>query len=233
MRKSMVVALVAIVAAAFAATPAFAGDPFVRSTWQPCTSDQTRANPWTVDWSSAPGVTTGAPVAAAVSFGLPDTTDQTAPGRARPVAFEYSDGYKLRAKIHKVASIATLPLFVAEYLVGTNLYNNPLTSSGSARSAHSALAASTAVLFGVNTVTGVWNLIEASKDPNRRTKRTVHGILMLIADAGFVATGATAPHSEHGRIEEGGGSRSTHRTIAITSMGIATVSYLMMLFGGN
>jgi hypothetical protein len=59
----------------------------------------------------------------------------------------------------------------------------------------------------------------------------VHGILMAVADAGFVATGLTAPESEGGEsgFESGGTSRSTHRTVAITSMGIATVAYLMML----
>jgi hypothetical protein len=85
----------------------------------------------------------------------------------------------------------------------------------------------------VNSVTGVWNLLEARKDPHKSTRRTVHSILMLVADAGFVATGLTAPEgeeSEHGfEVESGGGSRSTHRAIAFTSMGIATVAYLIML----
>jgi hypothetical protein len=141
----------------------------------------------------------------------------------RPMAFEYSDGYRVRLKIHKYASFATLPLFAAQYAVGQKLYDG--NASDSLRSAHSALAASTAVLFGVNTVTGVWNLYEGRKDPNGRTRRTVHGILMLAADAGFVATGLLAPDDEG----EGGGSASTHRTVALTSMAVATVAYLMML----
>ena len=57
-----------------------------------------------------------------------------------------------------------------------------------------------------------------------------HGILMLAADAGFVGTGALAPHRE----ERGGlpsqGNAATHRAVALTSMGVATVSYLYMLF---
>jgi hypothetical protein len=141
----------------------------------------------------------------------------------RPMAFEYSDGYRLRLKIHKYASFATLPLFVAQYAVGQKLYDG--NASDSLRSAHSALAASTAVLFGVNTVTGVWNLYEGRKDPNGGTKRKVHGFLMLAADAGFVATGMLAPDHEG----EGGGSASTHRTVALASMAVATVAYLMML----
>jgi len=234
MRKLMLMTIVVAAVAGLAESPAFAADGFARHTWPPCAAEPARANPWMVTWTPAPGGTlaaSAAPAMTAVNFGVPETADQGAQRPRRPVAFEYSEGYKIRAKIHKVASIATVPLFVAEYIVGANLYNHPGTASGSARSTHTALAASTGVLFGINTITGVWNLVEASKDPNRRTKRTIHGILMLIADAGFVATGATAPESEHGRVDDG--SRRAHRALALTSMGIATVSYLMMLFGGN
>jgi hypothetical protein len=153
-----------------------------------------------------------------------------APTQARPMAFEYSDGYRTRLKIHKYASYATLPLFIAQYAVGQKLYDGNV--SDSTRSAHSVLAASTGVLFGVNTVTGVWNLSEGRKDPNHRTKRTVHGILMLVANAGFVATGIMAPDNEdEGGEGGGGGSASTHRSVALASMGVATVAYLMMLIG--
>jgi hypothetical protein len=141
----------------------------------------------------------------------------------RPMAFEYSDGYRLRAKIHRYASYAMLPLFVTQFAVGQKLYNG--NGSDATRSLHGALATGTGVLFGVNSVTGVWNLYEGRQDPNHRTRRIVHGVLMLVADAGFVATGATAPDDEG----EGGVSRSTHRTIALTSMGVATVGYLVML----
>jgi hypothetical protein len=155
---------------------------------------------------------------------------QATPAR-RPVAFEYSEGYQKRLKIHKYASFATLPLFVAQFAVGQKLYNG--NGSDGTRTAHGILAAGTAVLFGVNTVTGVWNLSEGRKDPSHRTKRMVHGILMAVADAGFVVTGLTAPESEHEggdfAYESGGNDRSTHRAVALTSMGIATVAYLMML----
>jgi hypothetical protein len=154
--------------------------------------------------------------------GAAPTSSAQAPTSPRPMAFEYSDGYRTRLKVHKYASFAMIPLFVAQYAVGQKLYD--YEGSDSTRSAHTALAASTAVLFGVNTVTGVWNLSEGRKNPNHRTKRMVHGILMAVADAGFVATGALAPD------DEGGGNRSTHRNVALASMGVATVAYLMMLF---
>jgi len=155
---------------------------------------------------------------------------QEAPGQnepARPKVFSYSDGYFLRRKIHKYASLATVPLFIAQTIVGQNLYNG--TGSESLRGTHSGLAAGVAVLFGVNTVTGVWNLWEGSRNPSGRTKRLVHGILMLCADAGFVATGALAPDDEGGFGRPAGGGRSTHRTVALLSMGVATVGYLYML----
>jgi len=154
-----------------------------------------------------------------------------APPARRPMAVEYSEGYRTRLKIHKYASWATLPLFVAQFAVGQKLYNG--NGSDSTRSLHGVLAGGTAVLFGVNTVTGVWNLSEGRKDPNHRTKRMVHGILMGLADAGFVATGIMTPHHEHEgdfTYQSGGGtSPSTHRAVALTSMGVATVAYLMML----
>jgi len=185
------------------------------------------------DLSPADGLatTTSLASAAAALFDSQATGGSQTPPARRPVAFEYSEGYRTRLKIHKYASFATLPLFVAQFAVGQKLYNG--NGSDGSRTAHGILAGTTAVLFGVNTVTGVWNLSEGRKDPSHRTKRMVHGILMAVADAGFVATGIMTPHHEHDEgglfVESGGTSKSTHRAVALTSMGIATVSYLMML----
>jgi hypothetical protein len=150
----------------------------------------------------------------------------------RPVAVEYSDAYRVRARIHRIASIAALPLFAAEGFVGQSLYANP---SSARRSAHLALAAGIGGLFAVNAVTGVWNLVEARKDPNGRGRRMLHGVLMLAADAGFLATAALGPgDGEDGqRVERGRGSASAHRAMAFTSLGLATAGYLVMLFGGR
>jgi hypothetical protein len=60
---------------------------------------------------------------------------------------------------------------------------------------------------------------------------------MLAASGGFFVTAATGPHNEFGDQEgsgDGGGSHgsaSLHRGIAFTSIGLATASYLIMLFG--
>ena len=153
------------------------------------------------------------------------------PGRLK--AIEYSDAYAVRLKIHEIASYAELPLFAAEYLLGEKLLRdqrNDVNQGGedggsrsSARGAHSAVAAGLGVLFTVNTVTGGWNLYESRKDPSGRTRKWLHTITMLAADAGFLWTAAAA----EGARESNAGAR-THRTRAIASMSLATASTIMM-----
>jgi hypothetical protein len=207
---------------AVAATPSF--------TAAACVADAAR-DPWAVQFGAA---TRPAPLALPAVPPALAFEDQGTSGR-RPVAFEYSEGYRTRAAIHKYASFATIPLFAANYFVGQRLYDNRANSS--MKDAHAALVAGSAALFGVNTVTGIWNLWEARKDPDHRGRRMTHGILMLVADVGFLATAAMAPEGEH---ERGGvatagttPSASSHRAVALSSMGIATVSYLIMLLGGH
>jgi hypothetical protein len=175
----------------------------------------------------ASAATTGAVTLDASALSNAPSTDAPPALQPRARAFEYSDGYRTRLKIHRYASFATLPVFVAQFAVGQKLYNG--TGSSNTRSIHTALAVTTGALFGMNTVTGVWNLREGRKDPNHRTKRMLHGVLMMAADGGFAVTAATAPHL-HRRNGPTGVSPATHRAIALTSMGVATVSYLMMLF---
>jgi hypothetical protein len=163
----------------------------------------------------------------ALPIDLADPLLATQTAAPPPVAVEYSDGYRLRARIHKISSFATLPLFGAEAIVGQSLYSEPTQGK---KDAHLAIAAGIGALFAVETATGVWNLIEARKDPVHRGRRLAHGLMMLGADAGFLATAALGPESEHGRAE---GSRATHRAVAFTSIGLATAGYLIMLFGGN
>lgn len=146
---------------------------------------------------------------------------QSAP---EPVAaVDYSPAYQRRAKIHKLASMAMLPLFVTEGWLGQSIYSNPTPGK---RDAHVAVAAGIGGLFAVNTVTGVWNMVEARHDPNGRGRR-LHGFLMLAADAGFLTTALVAPG------QDGSGSRSLHRTMAFTAISTATVGYLVMILGGH
>jgi hypothetical protein len=162
-------------------------------------------------------------------FSAPDPASHTAAPQQGatappPPPFEYSDAYRTRAKIHRIASFATLPLVGTQLILGQSLYDN---ATGGKKTAHAVVGTSIGALFGVNTVTGVWNLIEARKDPNKRGLRLAHGLLMLAADTGFVITTSLAPD------DEGQGDRAAHRAWAFTSLGLATAGYLIMLFGGH
>ena len=141
-------------------------------------------------------------------------------------AVEHSDWYYRRLTIHKVASYATIPLFAAEYYLGDKLFKDEGTST--TKSAHSAVATGVGVLFGANTVTGVWNLWDSRNDTQGRARRITHAVLMLASDAGFVATAALAPGDDDEFETGGSDDRDRHRTVAISSMGVSLASYLMM-----
>jgi hypothetical protein len=168
------------------------------------------------------------------------TAPEPASGQGAPAvhpgAITYSDGYLLRAKIHKYASFATLPLFATEVVLGQSLYNDP-TNAESKKGAHIAVGTGIIGLFGVNAVTGVWNMVEDRHNPQGRKLRLVHGILMLTANAGFFATAATGPHGhgkEHGfatPIPPSESDKALHRNLAFGSIAVGTVGYTIMLFG--
>lgn len=168
---------------------------------------------------------------AATEVGLRPLSVITRQDTGRPRAIAYSNGYYTRLTIHRIASYTELPLFVAEYFVGTKVLNDEQADPGrrsSLRGTHSALASGLEALFAINTVTGVWNLIEARHDPSGRARRWLHSLTMLAADAGFVATAGSA-----GSARGGGTSANTHRALAIGSMGLAAASTLMMWLWKN
>jgi hypothetical protein len=167
----------------------------------------------------------------------PATPPEAAAGQSaspvHPGAVSYSDGYQLRAKIHKYASFATLPLFATEVALGQSIYNDPANAE-SRKGAHIAVGTGIIGLFGVNAVTGVWNMVEDRHNPKGHTLRLVHGLLMLTANAGFVATAATGPHREGGRrfsTVPSESDKALHRDLAFGSMAVGTIGYTIMLFG--
>jgi len=154
------------------------------------------------------------------------------PQGARPVAIEYSDAHETRAKIHKYASWATLPLLGTELVLGQKLFNDPNSLTSNLRGVHGAVGAGLIGFFGVQSVTGLWNLVESNQAPGH-TKRLVHGILMLAAEGGMVAAAATAPGHSRNDLINFDTRASTHRDIAYVSIGVGTAGYLLMLLTGG
>ena len=145
--------------------------------------------------------------------------------RKRRKAIEYSDAYYTRLQIHRIASYTELPLFAAEYVLGERLIKEERTGfpSSGLKTAHQAVALGLGGLFAINTVTGLWNLWDSRQDPSGRARRLIHSALMLGADAGFALAGTTG-----GDANETLGDQNRHKTIALTSIGIATVGTAMM-----
>jgi len=156
--------------------------------------------------------------------------DTVSPKRPRPRAIEYSDAYYTRLRIHQIASYAELPLFGVEYVLGQRLLKEERTGfpSGGLKTSHTMVALGLGALFTVNTVTGGWNLWESRKDPAGRTRRFIHSVAMLGADAGFAWAGASGGGAKHSL-----SGANNHRTIAIYSMGLATAGTAMMWLFNN
>lgn len=156
----------------------------------------------------------------------------TAPPR-RPRAVEYSEGYGQRLTVHRWGSYVMLPLFAAEWVLGDRLLKQKDDvfagrrggpPDAGLRRTHAVVAGGVGVLFVTNTVTGVWNMIEARRDPEGRTLRTVHGLTMLAADAGFVATGVMGSRAVNNTPAEA----RSHRNVALASTGVAVAGAGMM-----
>lgn len=163
----------------------------------------------------APGMAQGGPT---LPPRLADGRVATTPA---PAPAQYSDWYYRRLDVHRFGSYAMLPLFVAQFVVGTQLAKGE--ENDWAEDAHPMLAAGVGVLFASNTITGVWNLWEGRADPRDRKRRFAHATLMMLADAGFLATAVLGDELEDGA------SAGTHRAVAIGSMVVATVGWTIML----
>lgn len=142
----------------------------------------------------------------------------------------YSPAYYRRLEVHRRASYLILPLFAVQFAAGLQLYEHSDEAPLWARAGHRIGATGIAALFATNVVTGVPNLVAGLKDPRDRPRRVFHASMMLLATAGFTATGLLAE-----RAESNPDDRDLHRALGLTSLGVATVGYLTMLdiFRGN
>jgi hypothetical protein len=184
----------------------------------------------TPDSLRAPSLLEPGPLARPVALtrlAVPDAAPQDTVPRRRAQAVEYSDAYYKRLTLHRALSWAMLPLFVASYVSGDQLLAKNDDAPEWAKSMHPVAATGSAVLFGANAITGGWNLWDGRKDPNGRKRRLLHSALFLAASGGFAYAGTTLADEA----EQSAAKRRDHRNLALTSMGVSTASWLIMLIG--
>jgi hypothetical protein len=151
--------------------------------------------------------------------------DDTIPQQRRRRSIEVSEWYERRLRIHRYGAYATIPLFVYQAAAGNELYQKGSGADGWARNGHRVGATALATVFGVNTVTGLWNLWDSRAVEQGRARRTIHALLMLASDAGFAYAGIKLSEDA----EQSSDARRRHRNTAFASMGVAVTGAGMML----
>lgn len=146
------------------------------------------------------------------------------PPRARPKAVEVSDGYERRLTLHRRLAYATVPLFAFQYAAGSQIWEKGTDAPAWARTGHRIGAAGLAGVFTANAITGVWNYLDARDATEGRALRTLHGLSMLAASAGFTYAGAVLSE----QAETDPDKRDLHRTVALTSIGVSVASGVLM-----
>jgi hypothetical protein len=147
--------------------------------------------------------------------------------RRRARAIEVSDWYNRRLVIHRVGAYAMLPVFTAQYIAGSKLFdqgNGGAAAPSWARPLHKAGAKTIAGIFTVNTVTGLWNLWDSRQVEEHRWLRYSHALTMLAADASFAYTGLKLADDAKFTLAN----RRKHRQMALISIGVSTASGVLM-----
>lgn len=144
--------------------------------------------------------------------------------RPRPQAVEVSDWYERRLTLHRRLSYAIIPLFAFQYMAGREIWDKGGGAPAWARNGHRVGATAIAGVFTANVVTGVWNYVDSRGVEEGRALRTLHGLSMLAATAGFTWAGAVLSE----QAETDSGKRRLHRTVALTSIGITVTSGVLM-----
>lgn len=151
----------------------------------------------------------------------------------RPRAVQISEGYATRLRLHRWGSYAILPLFAGQYVLGSRLFEQKediydgrrtVPVDDGLRRNHAIVAGAVGAVFVANTVTGVWNWSESRAAPQGRTRRLMHALTMLGAEAGFVATGVLGTRAKDGNLDDA----RTHRNVALGSVAVSTASAIGM-----
>jgi hypothetical protein len=149
--------------------------------------------------------------------------------KKKKILVDYSDWYGRRLAVHRYLTWAMIPLFATSYYTGERLARDGrIGSPYIIRALHPYAATGASVVFGVNTLTGLWNLWDARHDPEGRTRRIIHSVLFMVADGGFAWAGSMGKQAR-----DDSAIRDKHRTIALSSMGVSYFSMMLMLIGGK
>ena len=155
--------------------------------------------------------------------GLPDGRgDDTVRQRRRSI--EVSEWYSRRLTLHRYAAYAALPVFAFQYAAGERLYKYSNDAPQWAKTGHRVGATALAGIFGINTVTGAWNWWDSRSVNKGFVLRTVHALSLLGADAAFTYAGVKLSDEAENSAEK----RQLHRTVALTAIGVSTVSGVAM-----
>jgi hypothetical protein len=154
------------------------------------------------------------PVTSALTAAFASPED-TVPRQRKSV--EVGEWYERRLRIHRYGSYAVYPLFALQAIAGNQLFPDPHSAPGWAKTGHQVGAAGLATVFTTNTITGLWNLWDSRTVEQGRARRTIHALLMLASDAGFTYAGVRLSKDAERSIEK----RREHRAWAYGSMGIA------------
>ena len=155
-----------------------------------------------------------------------DTPPPAATPRPRVKAIEVSEWYDRRLTIHRWLSYSTIPLFAFQFAAGDQIWEKGPTAPAWARDGHRIGAATIATVFTVNTVTGVWNLWDSRAVEEGRTRRYLHAVSMLVADAGFTWAGARLSE----QAERDPDKRDLHKKVALSSIALSLTSGILMKF---
>ncbi len=150
------------------------------------------------------------------------TPQDTQPRRRRAV--EVSEWYGRRLMIHRALSYAVIPVFAVQWYAGEKLYATGVPIPSWAKPVHQVGAGTVAGIFGVNTVTGLWNLWDSRHTPEHRALRTTHALLMLAADGAFAYTGIKLSQDADSDLDK----RRQHRAVALAAMGVTVGSGVIM-----
>lgn len=176
------------------------------------------------DTVPTPRDTVAGPVQSSLAVAVRASGD-TVPRRRRSV--EVSEWYERRLRIHRYGAYAVIPLFTVQAIAGNEVFKDPRTAPGWAKTTHRVGAAGLATVFTLNTVTGLWNLWDSRSVTQDRTRRTAHALLMLASDAGFTYAGVRLSSEAENSLQK----RREHRAWAYGSMATALTGVAVATLG--